>query len=71
MGRITILTGFALLGFALGFIAYLVAPTIVKFLMSILPSIFISQVVAGAFLAGLAGAIIMDITIILWSYLSK
>jgi hypothetical protein len=28
-------------------------------------------VVAGAFLAGLAGAIIMDITIVLWSYLSK
>ncbi len=71
MGRITIITGFSLLGFAVGFIAFLVAPSIVSFLMSILPSIFVSQEVAGAFLAGLAGAIIMDITIVLWSYLSK
>jgi hypothetical protein len=71
MGRIAIITGFSLLGFAVGFIAYLIAPSIISFLMSVLPSLFVSQEVAGAFLSGLAGAIIMDISIILWSYLSK
>ena len=71
MGKIAIITGFSLLGFAVGFIAYLIAPSIVSFLMAALPSFFSSQEVAGAFLSGLAGAIIMDISIILWSYLSK
>ncbi|MGQ9780856.1 MAG: hypothetical protein ACUVQ8_01185 [Nitrososphaeria archaeon] len=71
MGRIAILTGFSLLGFAVGFIAYLIAPGIVNFLVDALPAIFSSKEVAGAFLSGLAGAIIMDISIILWSYMSK
>jgi len=71
MGRIAIITGFSLLGFAVGFIAYLIAPSIVSFLVHALPMIFISEAMAGAFLSGLAGAIIMDVSIILWSYLSK
>jgi len=71
MGRIAIITGFSLLGFAVGFIAYLIAPSIVSFLVAALPMIFISDQMAGAFLSGLAGAIIMNISIILWSYLSK
>jgi hypothetical protein len=71
MGRIAIVTGFSLLGFAVGFIAYLLAPGIVQFLMDALPMLFSSKEIAGAFLSGLAGAIIMNISIILWSYLSK
>jgi hypothetical protein len=71
MGRIAILTGFSLLGFAVGFIAYLLAPDVIQFLVKALPMIFSNEAIAGAFLSGLAGAIIMDITIILWSYLSK
>ena len=70
MGRITILTGFALLGFAIGFIIYLISPDIVNFLVQVLPSIFTKEM-AGAFISGLAGAIIMVVSVILWSYLSK
>jgi|YelNatPaOPRAMG01_1025707.scaffolds.fasta_scaffold23017_3 hypothetical protein len=71
MGRFAILAGFTLLGFAIGFIAYLVSPTLIDFLAKALPQLFSDPRVAGAFLSGIAGAIIMDVTIILWSYLSK
>jgi hypothetical protein len=71
MGRFAILAGFTLLGFAIGFIAYLVSPTLIDFLAYVLPQLFSDPRVAGAFLSGIAGALIMDVTIILWSYLSK
>jgi len=71
MGRFAILAGFTLLGFAMGFIAYLVSPTLIDFLAYALPQLFSDPRVAGAFLSGIAGALIMDVTIILWSYLSK
>lgn len=71
MGRFAILTGFTLLGFAIGFIAYLVSPGLIAFLASALPALFSDERIAGAFLSGIAGALIMDVTIILWSYLSK
>jgi hypothetical protein len=71
MGRFAILAGFTLLGFAIGFIAYLVSPTLIDFLAYALPQLFSDPRVAGAFLSGIAGALIMDVTIILWSYLSK
>jgi len=71
MGRFAILAGFTLLGFAIGFIAYLVSPTLIDFLAYALPQLFSDPRIAGAFLSGIAGALIMDVTIILWSYLSK
>lgn len=71
MGRKTILAGFWLLGFSIGFIGYLIYPGLVDFLMHALPSLFTDKVVVGAFLSGIAGSIITTVSVVLWSYLSR
>jgi hypothetical protein len=67
MGRKLVLVGFWLLGYALGFFAWLVrAP-----LLSAIESIGLSSDAAGALIAGLAGSIMMLVGVFLWSYLSS
>ena len=66
MGRRAVLIGFWLLGYALGFFAWLVrAPVIIW-----VESIGVSADIAGALITGLAGSIVMLVGVILWSYLS-
>lgn len=71
MGRKAILTGFWLVGFAIGFFGYLVYPNVADFLMAVLPTLFASRQIVGAFLSGIAGSIITTVTLIMWSYLSR
>jgi hypothetical protein len=67
MGRKLVLIGFWLLGYALGFFAWLVrAP-----LLSAIESIGFSSDAAGALITGLAGSIMMLVGVFLWSYLSS
>jgi hypothetical protein len=67
MGRKSVLFGFALLGFTLGFTGYLASPSIGAWLMEILPQIFISEALAGAFLAGVGGSLITTVSAALWA----
>lgn len=67
MGRKTVLFGFWLLGYALGFFAWLVRAPVINFIMSL----GFSQEVAGALITGLAGSVMMLVGVILWSYLSS
>ncbi|HYC11143.1 MAG TPA: hypothetical protein VEC02_00580 [Nitrososphaerales archaeon] len=67
MGRKAVLFGFWLLGYALGFFAWLVRAPVINFIMSL----GISEEVAGALITGLAGSIMMLVGVILWSYLSS
>lgn len=67
MGRKTVLFGFWLLGYALGFFAWLVRAPVINFIMSL----GVSQEVAGALITGFAGSIMMLVGVILWSYLSS
>jgi hypothetical protein len=67
MGRKTVLFGFWLLGYALGFFAWLVRAPVINFIMSL----GVSQEVAGALITGLAGSVMMLVGVILWSYLSS
>jgi len=62
-----VLFGFWLLGYALGFFAWLVRAPVINFIMSL----GISEEVAGALITGLAGSIMMLVGVILWSYLSS
>ena len=66
MGRKAVLFGFWLLGYALGFFAWLVRAPVISWI----ESIGVSADVAGALITGLAGSIVMLVGVILWSYLS-
>jgi len=70
LGRKSVLFGFWLLGFTLGFIGYLVSPSIGRWLMEFLPQIFKNEALVGAFLSGIAGSIITTISVALWAKLS-
>ena len=66
MGRKAVLAGFWLLGYALGFFAWLVRAPVISWI----ESIGVSAEVAGALITGLAGSVVMLVGVILWSYLS-
>jgi hypothetical protein len=63
-GRGRILFGFWLLGYALGFVAYLVR---VPFIIA-LEELFSSSVIVGAMISGLAGSIVMLAVLYVWSH---
>ena len=67
MGRKAVLFGFWLLGYALGFFAWLVRDPVTKFFMNF----GLSADAAGALIAGFAGSVMMLVGVILWSYLSS
>jgi hypothetical protein len=67
MGRKAVLVGFWLLGYALGFFAWLVRAPVINWVANL----GVSADVAGALITGLAGSVVMLVGVILWSYLSN
>jgi len=67
MGRKTVLLGFWLLGYALGFFAWLVRSPVINFIVSL----GVSGEVAGALITGFGGSLMMLVGVILWSYTSS
>ena len=67
MGRKVVLFGFWLLGYALGFFAWLVRAPVIQFIMNF----GISADAAGALITGFAGSLVMLVGVFLWSYLSS
>lgn len=67
MGRKAVLIGFWLLGYALGFFAWLVRAPVINWITNL----GVSADVAGALITGLAGSVVMLVGVILWSYLSN
>jgi hypothetical protein len=67
MGRKAVLIGFWLLGYALGFFAWLVRAPVINWVANL----GVSADVAGALITGLAGSVVMLVGVILWSYLSN
>jgi len=66
MGRKAVLIGFWLLGYALGFFAWLVRAPVINWVTNL----GVSSDVAGALITGFAGSIVMLVGVVLWSYLS-
>ena len=66
MGRKAVLFGFWLLGYALGFFAWVVRVPVISWIMTL----GFSEEVAGAMITGFAGSIVMLVGVVLWSYLS-
>ena len=67
MGRKLVLFGFWLVGYALGFFAWLVRAPVISWVMTL----GISADVAGAMITGLASSIVMLVGVMLWSFLSR
>ncbi len=67
MGRKLVLFGFWLVGYTLGFFAWLVRAPVINWIMTL----GISADVAGAMIMGFASSIVMLVGVILWSYLSR
>ena len=67
MGRKAVLFGFWLLGYALGFFAWLVRAPVLSWIMTL----GFSADLAGALITGFAGSLVMLVGVILWSYLSS
>ena len=67
MGRKAVLFGFWLLGYALGFFAWLVRDPVIRFFVNL----GLSADAASALIAGFAGSVMMLVGVFLWSYLSS
>jgi hypothetical protein len=67
MGRKIVLFGFWLLGYTLGFVAWMVRTPVIGWIMTL----GISADVAGAMITGFASSIMMLVGVMLWSFLSK
>jgi hypothetical protein len=63
MGRKTVLVGFALFGYVLGFLAWLVRSSVAN----AISNIGLSQDISGAILAGVAGGFLMLVSVLVWS----
>lgn len=63
MGRKTTLSGFALLGFVLGFLAWLLRGPVAD----LVSRIGVNQEIADAVLAGIAGGFLLMLTVMVWS----
>lgn len=67
MGRKFVLFGFWLVGYTLGFVAWLVRSPIINGIMNL----GISSDIAGAMITGFASSIVMLVGVLLWSFLSR
>jgi hypothetical protein len=67
MGRKLVLGGFWLLGYSLGFFAWLVRTPVIAWIMTL----GISSDIAGAMITGFASSIMMLVGVMLWSFLSR
>jgi hypothetical protein len=63
MGRKTVLIGFALFGYVLGFLAWLLRSSVASFVSNI----GLNQDISGAILAGIAGGFLMLVSVLVWS----
>ncbi len=67
MGRKAVLFGFWLLGYSLGFFAWIIRAPVLQWIMTL----GFSEEVAGALITGFAGSILMLVSVVLWSYFTS
>jgi hypothetical protein len=69
IGRGTIIFGFWLLGYALGFVAYLVRVPFITALIGLFGAA--NATIIGAAVSGLAGSVVMLVFLFVWSHLGS
>jgi uncharacterized membrane protein YeaQ/YmgE (transglycosylase-associated protein family) len=55
------------LGFSIGSVGYLVVPSVVSWLGSVLPEIVLNQAILGSILAGVVGSAVSTFTVVTWA----
>jgi len=70
MGRASIIFGLWMVGYVVGAVGYLMIPSLNEMLMQIIPQLFRSELLAGAFVTGLATSIVAVVSVTLWAHLS-
>ena len=63
--RLTIFV-FWLVGFGIGFVAYLSLPSVAQWLTGAMPN-FMNQAVIGALITGIVGSVVTTVTVIIWA----
>jgi hypothetical protein len=63
--RLTIFV-FWLVGFGIGFVAYLSLPSVSQWLTGAMPN-FMNQAVIGALITGIVGSVVTTFTVIIWA----
>jgi hypothetical protein len=63
--RLTIFV-FWLVGFGIGFVAYLSLPSVAQWLTGAMPN-FMNQAVIGALITGIVGSVVTTFTVIIWA----
>lgn len=63
--RLTIFV-FWLVGFGIGFVAYLSLPSVAQWLTGAMPNIM-NQAVIGALITGIVGSVVTTFTVIIWA----
>ncbi|MEM1525405.1 MAG: hypothetical protein QW372_06935 [Nitrososphaerales archaeon] len=71
MGRKSIIFGIWLLGYAIGFIGYLILPWAGKWFSEIIPRLIENEILFGAFLTGIVGSMITTLSAVIWARFSK
>ena len=69
LGRGTIIFGFWLLGYALGFVAYLARVPFITALVELFGAA--NATIIGAAISGLAGSVVMLVFLLVWSHMGS
>ncbi|HEY1249372.1 MAG TPA: hypothetical protein VGE97_10315 [Nitrososphaera sp.] len=67
MSRGILIFIFWALGFSIGAVGFLIVPSVVSWLGSVLPQIVLNQAMLGAILAGVVGSGISTFTVVTWA----
>jgi hypothetical protein len=70
MGKATVILGFVLIGYGLGFFSFLVWSVSAYWVIALFPN-WLPQDMIGGTIIGIAGAIIMVLGVLIWSRLSS
>ena len=66
MSRSLTIFVFWLVGFGIGFVAYLSLPSVAQWLTGAMPN-FMNQAVIGALITGIVGSVVTTFTVIIWA----
>jgi uncharacterized membrane protein YeaQ/YmgE (transglycosylase-associated protein family) len=66
LSRMLTIFVFWLVGFGIGFVAYLSLPSVAQWLTGAMPN-FMNQAVIGALITGIVGSVVTTFTVIIWA----
>ncbi|MEM2139836.1 MAG: hypothetical protein QXJ74_00065 [Nitrososphaera sp.] len=65
--RAGVIAIFAMIGFAVGFFAYLASPVVGQALLALIPTLSVDPSIVFAMITGAAGALVSTVTVTAWA----